>query len=83
MQIGFVWNDAVAGYPLTPEGQADFIRELVAWGVGTGVLSGIRPWAPDLAGTSWGPMSFFESNGKSSIARPALDAITEGVRSTP
>jgi len=54
----------------------------VAWGAGTGVLSGIRPWAPDLAGTSWGPMSLFESDGKSATARPALSAIVEGVRST-
>jgi arabinogalactan endo-1,4-beta-galactosidase len=81
MESGFVWNDAAVGYPLTPEGQANFIRELVAWGVGTGVLSGIRPWAPDLAGTAWGPMSFFETDGKSATARPALDAITAGVRS--
>jgi arabinogalactan endo-1,4-beta-galactosidase len=83
MQSGFIWNDAVKGYPLNPEGQANFIRDLVAWGAGTGVLSGIRPWSPDLAGTPWGPMSFFEFNGKTAIARSALSAVVEGVRSTP
>ena len=44
----FPWNYAVPGYPQTPDGQARFIRELVAWGRSEGVLSGIRPWAPDL-----------------------------------
>jgi len=32
MQGVFNWNDAVAGYPLSPRGQADFIRDLVAVG---------------------------------------------------
>jgi arabinogalactan endo-1,4-beta-galactosidase len=74
----FNWNEAVTGYPLTPEGQANFIRDLVAWGVNTGVLSGIRPWAPDLAAPGWAPMSFFSLNGKTATARPALDATFEG-----
>jgi arabinogalactan endo-1,4-beta-galactosidase len=81
MKSEFIWNDAVKGYPLSPEGQADFIRDLVAWGAGTGTLSGIRPWAPDLAGTPWGPMSFFEFDGKTATARPALNAIAEGTHS--
>jgi len=71
----FNWNDAVLGYPLSPQGQADFIRGLVAWGVHTGVLSGIRPWAPDIAGPGWGPMSMFERNRKTAVARPALSGI--------
>jgi len=78
MTSGFIWNDAVKGYPLTGEGQANFIRDLAAWGARTGVLSGIRPWAPDLAGTPWGPMSFFDFKGKTATARPALSAIAEG-----
>jgi hypothetical protein len=75
----FNWNEAVQGYPLTPEGQANFIRDLVSWGIGTGVLSGIRPWAPDLAAPGWAPMSFFSIDGKTATARPALDSILEGV----
>jgi hypothetical protein len=78
----FSWNDAVSGYPLTPEGQSNFIRDLTAWGATTGALSGIRPWAPDLAAPGWAPMSFFALNGKLAIARPALDAIAEGARQT-
>jgi hypothetical protein len=78
MQSGFIWNYSVAGYPLSPEGQADFIRDLVAWGAHTGVLSGIRPWAPDVAGAGWGPMSMFQSKGTVATARPALSAVSEG-----
>jgi len=81
MERVFVWNNAVKGYPQTVDGQAKFLRDLAAWGAGTGLLSGIRPWAPDLAGTPWGPMAFFSLSNKIATARPALDAIAEGVRS--
>jgi arabinogalactan endo-1,4-beta-galactosidase len=76
----FNWNDAITGYPLSTTGQAAFIRDLVAWGSGVGVLSGIRPWAPDLVASGWGPMSFFEGKGGTAVAREALGAIAEGVR---
>jgi arabinogalactan endo-1,4-beta-galactosidase len=72
----FSWNDAVAGYPQTPEGQANFVRDLVAWGTSEKVLSGIRPWAPDLAAPGWAPMSLFEREGKVVKPRPALDAFS-------
>jgi hypothetical protein len=75
----FKWNEAVKDYPLTPEGQANFIRDLVAWGVKTGTVSGIRPWAPDFTAPGWAPMSFFQLDGKTARARPAIDAILEGV----
>jgi len=78
MESGFVWNDAINGYPQTAEGQADFIRDLIAWGTRAGVLSGMRPWAPDLVGPGWGPMSFFQLDAKVATARPSLDAIREG-----
>jgi arabinogalactan endo-1,4-beta-galactosidase len=83
MQSGFIWNDAVKNYPLSPEGQANFIRDLAAWGVGTGTLSGIRPWGPELALSGWAPMSFFELDGKAAIARPSLNAIAEGSHMDP
>lgn len=71
----FPWNDAVAGYPLSPEGQAKFVRDLVAWGRAEGALSGIRPWAPDLVMPGWAPMSLFRRNGATVAALPALDAF--------
>jgi arabinogalactan endo-1,4-beta-galactosidase len=82
MESLFIWNDAVKGYPLSSEGQAAFVRDLVAWGTASGTLSGFRPWAPELAIPGWGPMSFFQLNGKTATARPALDAIAEGVRAS-
>ena len=36
------WNHALAGYPLTPDGQAEMARDLANWGATAGV-SGIRP----------------------------------------
>jgi arabinogalactan endo-1,4-beta-galactosidase len=75
MQGIFTWNDAVAGYPQTPDGQAAFLRDLVAWGRRDNVLSGIRPWAPDLALATWAPMALFQLDGKIATPRPALDAL--------
>ena len=75
MQGMFPWNDAVAGYPQTAAGQASFSRDLVAWGRQEKVLSGIRPWAPDLALSTWAPMSLFERDGKVATPRPVLEAL--------
>lgn len=71
----FPWNSPVAGYPQTPDGQANFLRDLVAWGARERVLSGIRPWAPDLGLSTWAPMSLFARDGKVLTPRPALDAL--------
>jgi arabinogalactan endo-1,4-beta-galactosidase len=81
MEQVFIWNDAVKGYPLSAEGQANFVRDLAAWGAATGTLSGLRPWGPDIAVSGWGPMSFFQLEGKTATARPALDAAVQGVGS--
>jgi arabinogalactan endo-1,4-beta-galactosidase len=77
---GGTWTNEVKPYPRSPQGQADFTRDLVAWGVKTGHLSGVRPWAPDLVGPGWGAMSFFDLQGKTAVARPGLDAIADGLR---
>jgi arabinogalactan endo-1,4-beta-galactosidase len=71
----FKWNDTIAGYPATPNGQASFLRDLVAWGKSEKVISGIRPWAPDLALATWAPMSLFEPDGKVLKPRPSLDVL--------
>jgi arabinogalactan endo-1,4-beta-galactosidase len=81
MEQLFIWNDAVKGYPLTGEGQASFVRDLVAWGATTGTLCGLRPWGPDIATPGWGPMSFFQLDGKTARARPSLGAIAQGAAS--
>ena len=74
------WNHALEKYPLTPQGQADLLRDLVAWGSGAGV-SGIRPWAPELTVPGWMPFALFGLEGKTAVARPGLGAIAEGLRS--
>jgi arabinogalactan endo-1,4-beta-galactosidase len=77
----FIWNDAIHSYPLSPEGQAGFLHDLAAWGAASGTLSGVRPWGPDIATPGWGPMSFFQLEGKTATARPVLDAIVIGAHS--
>lgn len=73
------WANGVDPYPISREGQAAFLRDLVAWGASSGHLSGIRPWAPDFALPGWGEMSFFDVKGDVAVARPALDSITNGL----
>jgi hypothetical protein len=75
------WANPVDGYPCTPKGQADFLRDLTEWGVRSGAISGIRPWAPDFVGSTWQGMALFEAPKDGvSMARPALFAIQEGKR---
>ena len=77
----YPFNDPVDGYPQTPVGQHDFGRDLTAWGLSSGLLAGIRPWAPDYCTNSgWQPMSFFQapSNGLAR-AQPGLGAIGEAL----
>ena len=73
------WNHALTGYPLTSHGQAEMVRDLASWGVTAGV-SGIRPWAPDLAVPGWSPMALFEMREESAVVRPSLGAIADGAR---
>jgi hypothetical protein len=81
-----LWRQPVPGYPMTPEGQARFIFDLMRWGIESRVLSGIRPWAPDgintgdRLGKPWGPMALFEVNGNKAISRPALKEIGRALR---
>ena len=81
MSDPFPWNAAVPQYPQSPAGQAAFTHDLVAWGVSSGMLSGIRPWAPELADFAWRPMAFFHAEGHVATANPALDAIANVLHS--
>lgn len=73
------WNYAVPGYPISPQGQADLLKDLVSWCKLNG-LSGIRPWAPDLYVGHWGPMSLFTATQLTqAAARPSLAAIQEAL----
>jgi hypothetical protein len=80
MQPPYIFNDTVTGYPQTPEGQHAFTHDLVKWGLESGLLAGIRPWAPDYCTNSgWAPMSWFTLSGATATAKPALHAIQEAL----
>ena len=75
------WANPIEGYPCTPEGQARFTHDIVAWGVGKNLLSGIRPWAPDYVDGSWQGMALFDRSDRGrSLARPALSVIASASR---
>ena len=77
MQAPFKWNDAQAGYGQSEQGQFEFTRDVVAWGMQTGRLSGVRPWAPDFCTQGvWGPMSWFSNGASLAKAKPVLRAFT-------
>lgn len=79
MQPPFQWNDAQPGYAQDERGQHDFTREVVAWGLQSGSLSGVRPWAPDLCTQpGWAPMSWFKVDGTTARAKPVLHAFKAG-----
>jgi hypothetical protein len=80
MPSPFDWNDVQQGYPMNERGQHDYIRDIASWGARTGNLAGIRPWAPDYwIDSGWTNMSFFERSDGGAVAKPALDAIRQGL----
>ncbi|MGH7022737.1 MAG: glycosyl hydrolase 53 family protein [Caulobacteraceae bacterium] len=76
---GVAWDHPVPRYPISVRGQADLIRDLVAWGAGTGHLAGLRPWAPEVVAPAWAAMSLFDLDGREATSRPSLSAIAEGL----
>lgn len=75
----FAWNSPLVEYPQDQDGEYRFYRDLTAWGATSGVLSGIRPWAPDYSLGGWQPMSFFTPEGNVAKAEPALRGIQDGL----
>jgi hypothetical protein len=76
----YPFNDPVPGYTIDEAGQHDFTRDLVKWGMESGRLAGLRPWAADYCSASgWQPMSWFDVNGKLTKPKPALHAIQDAV----
>jgi hypothetical protein len=73
------WTNAIPSYPLTDAGQAAMMHDLAAWAAASGV-EGIRPWAPDVFVETWEGFALFEAGaGLAATARPALDAISQGL----
>lgn len=73
----FEWNDPQPGYPQDEQGQFAYTRDVILWGLETGILSGVRPWAPDLCTSNWAPMSWFARDGEVAAARPVMNAFMD------
>jgi len=71
------WDKTAGNYPISNEGQAALLRDIASWGAAAG-LSGIRPWAPELAAPGWEPIALFDAQDGKAVGRPALGAIKEG-----
>jgi len=72
----YLFDNQVETYPISPAGQYAFNRDLIAWGVRSGVLAGYRPWDPDFCNAPiWASMAWFQQQGKVARARPVLDAF--------
>jgi Glycosyl hydrolase family 53 len=82
MQPPYVFDDQVESYPISVAGQYDFTHDLVRWGIESGCLAGVRPWAPEYCTDSgWAPMSWFAPSGRVATANPALHAIEDALPS--
>ncbi|MFC1714046.1 glycosyl hydrolase 53 family protein, partial [Candidatus Poribacteria bacterium] len=73
--------DVEPPYPITPEGQKEYFRELIKVVRSTpdNKAKGIFYWAPEWipveeVGTNWGYLTLFDNNGE---ALPAMDAFAE------
>jgi hypothetical protein len=76
----YPFNDPVPGYQQDEAGQHAFTRDLVAWGVKSGHLAGLRPWATDYCTNSgWQPMSWFDVKGSATTPKPVLHATSDVV----
>ena len=77
----YPFNDQVPGYTQDEAGQYAFTHDLVAWGVKSGRLKGLRPWAPDYCTQSgWQPMSWFDLPTPSTTRpKPVLHATSDAV----
>jgi len=72
------WNHTVAGYPLTPQGQKDWLRAFLNWTYTASEISGVFYYSPLFYGPRgvelWQPFALFDSSGES---KPSLEAFLE------
>ena len=76
-----LWKNApIAGYPMTHDGQAAFLNDLVSWALEKRMITGVRPWAPELV-VEWDSMALFSppNDAKVAVARPALRSIAKAL----
>ena len=65
------WRRSLPGYPLTLEGQAWWVADLLQGMQARGDVAGVYYFSPDFwfSGELWGPSALFDGDGK---ARPAV-----------
>jgi arabinogalactan endo-1,4-beta-galactosidase len=67
------WNRPAPGYPLTPEGQRDWLRDFLGWCANNASVLGAFYWSPECyARKDWEAFALFFPNG---TAKPALDVF--------
>ena len=69
------WNKPVAGYPLTPEGQAKWIADFLTACRGEMSISGTFYWSPEWHasdGDMWRAFALFDAEGKPKGALKSL-----------
>jgi arabinogalactan endo-1,4-beta-galactosidase len=73
------WRRPLPGYPMSPEGQAWWLRDLLAGMRARDDVIGIYYFGPDFwfSGELWGPFALFDDEGR---ARPALASFAAGRR---
>ena len=67
------WRRSVYGYPLTPEGQAWWLKDFLEAMRGREDVLGVYIFSPSFwfSGELWGPFALFDSEGR---ARPAVES---------
>ena len=70
------WRRPLPGYPLTPEGQAWWLADLLAGMRARGDVRGVYVFSPDFwfSGELWGPFALFDDQGE---ARPAVASFNQ------
>ena len=68
------WRYAIPGYPLTPEGQARWLSDMLEGMMQRGDVIGVYYFSPDFwfSGELWGPFALFDDQG---IARPGIGSL--------
>ena len=68
------WRYAIPGYPLTPEGQARWISDMIRGMKERGDVIGVYYFSPDFwfSGELWSPFALFDDEGN---ARPGIGSL--------
>jgi arabinogalactan endo-1,4-beta-galactosidase len=71
------WQKSLPGYPLTPEGQAWWVADLLQGMQARGDVMGVYYFSPDFwfAGELWEPFALFDGEGRARLAVASFGAL--------